>query len=112
MINSRAKGQAGEREAAAALAAIGIEAKRTGQTCGLASPDVQTALPGLWIECKRVERLNVGDAMDQATFDGGITLAPVVLHRTNRRPWLVTLRLADLPRIAEIVSRNTRMVTP
>ena len=44
-----------------------------------------------------MERLNVGEAMAQAIrdaerFQDG---APVLFHRRNRRPWLVTMRLED-----------------
>lgn len=99
----RRKGQAGEREAAAALAEIGITAHRTGQTAGYDVPDVSTALPGVWCECKRVERLNVGEALARAAMDSGSPRVPVVLHRPNRRPWMATVYLSDLPRLAAAV---------
>ena len=56
-----------------------------------------TGLPGVHIECKRVERLNVPEAMAQAArdserFHDG---APAVFHRRSREPWLVTMRLTD-----------------
>lgn len=109
---SRRKGQRGEREAAEALRAIGIEAHRTGQTCGLDSPDVQTALPGVWMEVKRTERLNLRAAMEQAARDGGISRLPVVLHRSNRQPWLCTARLADLPALAAAVVHARQTPNP
>lgn len=100
----RRKGACGEREAAAALSEIGVHAKRTGQTCGLLDgADIETALPGCWFEVKRVERLNLAAAMDQARLDGGISALPVVLHRSNRRPWLVTLHLRDVPQFCKTV---------
>jgi Holliday junction resolvase len=102
---SRRKGQAGEREAAAALAQLGIGARRNGQTCGYECPDVQTALPGVWCEVKRVERLNVSAALARASIESGSPRLPVVLHRPNRRPWQVTLYLSGLPKLAEIVTR-------
>lgn len=54
-------------------------------------------LPGVHIEVKRVERLNITEAMAQAIrdaqrFQNG---APAVFHRRNRQPWLVTMRLSD-----------------
>lgn len=54
-------------------------------------------LPGVHIECKRVERLNVPEAMSQAErdaqrFGDG---APAVFHRRSRSPWLVTMKLED-----------------
>ena len=65
-------------------------------------PDL-SGLPGVHIEVKRVERLNVAEAMQQATrdaqrFHDG---APAVFHRRNRQPWLVTLRLEDFLRFYE-----------
>lgn len=54
-------------------------------------------LPGVHIEVKRVERLNITEAMEQAIkdaqrFQDG---APAVFHRRNRHPWLVTMQLRD-----------------
>lgn len=59
-------------------------------------PDV-TGIPGVHIEVKRVERLNVSQAMAQAVrdaekFNDG---APALFHRRSREPWLVTMRLSD-----------------
>lgn len=59
-------------------------------------PDL-VGLPGVHIEVKRGERLNVGEAMAQAIrdaerFQDGV---PVLFHRRNRQPWLVTMRLED-----------------
>lgn len=56
-----------------------------------------SGLPGIHIEVKRVERLNVSEAMKQASrdaerFHDG---APAVFHRRNREPWLVTMKLKD-----------------
>ena len=66
----------------------------------LIPPVVQTGLvsaEGLdayHIEVKRVERLNIGEAMKQAERDAAGRI-PVVMHRRSRQPWLVTLHLAD-----------------
>ena len=59
-------------------------------------PDV-VGLPGIHIEVKRVERLNVVEAMEQSVRDSermgdGV---PALFHRRNRKPWLVTMRLED-----------------
>lgn len=59
-------------------------------------PDL-SGLPGVHIECKRVERLNISQAMAQAVrdaekFQDG---APTVFHRRNREGWLVTMQLSD-----------------
>ena len=89
-MNSRNKGANGEREAAEFLRAHGFEAKRGQQHAGgVDSPDVITDLP-FHVEVKRVEKLNLESACDQARKDsaGGQW---IVLHRKNRKPWLVTL---------------------
>ena len=52
-------------------------------------------LPGLHIECKRVERLNLEDAMAQAGHDAREGEKPAVFHRKNRSRWLVTMELQD-----------------
>ena len=52
-------------------------------------------MPGVHIECKRVERLNVYEAMAQARRDARPGETPVVMHRKNRQPWLVTMDIDD-----------------
>ncbi len=47
------------------------------------------------IECKRVERLNLYDAMAQAKSDAKQDKIPVVMHRKDKCDWLVTLSLED-----------------
>lgn len=90
------KGAAGERELAALLSAAGYECHRGGSLTFGEIPDV-LGLPGVHIECKRVERLNVGEAMEQAIRDSDRMLdgMPALFHRRNRKPWLVTMRLED-----------------
>lgn len=90
------KGADGERELAALFQKYGYETKRGGSLSFGEVPDL-VGLPGVHIECKRVERLNVGEAMAQAIrdaerFQDGV---PVLFHRRNRQPWLVTMRLED-----------------
>lgn len=96
MTNSRAKGAAGERELANKLKEYGFSARRGQQFCGAnGDPDVVcTELASYHIECKRVQNLNVDKAIDQATADCG-DKTPVVIHRKNNRPWLVTMFLED-----------------
>lgn len=95
--NSRAKGAAGERELAAILREAGFkDAKRGQQFSGLqGDADVVDALPGVHIECKRVERLNIDDAIEQSERDAKEGEIPAVFHRKNRKKWLVTMRLDD-----------------
>ena len=93
---SQRKGAAGERELASRLREYGYEIERGGSLSFGEVPDL-VGLPGVHIECKRVERLNVPEAMQQAVkdsarFQDGM---PALFHRRNRQPWLVTLRLED-----------------
>lgn len=90
------KGAAGERELAALLSAAGYECQRSGSLSFGEIPDV-LGLPGIHIEVKRVEKLNVVEAMEQAIRDSDRMLdgMPALFHRRNRKPWLVTMRLED-----------------
>lgn len=95
-MNSRDKGKRGELELAHILREYGFDARRGQQYAGAnGDPDV-TGIPGVHIECKRVERLNLENAYDQSKRDaarrGDI---PTVMHRKNRGEWLVTLGLVD-----------------
>jgi hypothetical protein len=56
-----------------------------------------SGFPGIHIEVKRVEKVNVVEAMEQSIRDSermqdGL---PALFHRRNRKPWLVTMRLSD-----------------
>lgn len=97
MTNSRQKGARGEREWAAYLRELGFADARRGQQFSGSpdSPDVAGGIPGTHPEVKRVERLNLHDAMKQAVRDAGHAI-PYVAHRRNRGEWLVTLRADDL----------------
>jgi len=93
-MNSREKGKRGERELAKALTYYGWDCRRGVQYHGGEdSPDV-VGLPNIHIECKRVERLNLEDAMAQAKRDCGNKL-PSVMHRKNNGDWMVTMMLSD-----------------
>lgn len=90
------KGRNGELEICRILQAHGIPAE-PGQAVSYGStPDV-VGVQGIHLEIKRVERLNVPEAMNQATrdsekFQDG---APALFRRRNRSPWLVTMHLSD-----------------
>lgn len=93
---SQRKGASGERELAAILRERGYDCRRGGSLSFGEIPDV-VGLPGVHVEVKRVEKLNIGEAMEQAIRDSermqdGI---PALFHRRNRKPWLVTMRLED-----------------
>ena len=100
-LRSRNKGKRGEREAAAEVRRIfGTDAARGRQFQGSdESPDIVTGIEGVHFEVKRTESFRLYESLDQAIEDAGENI-PVVLHRQNRRPWAVIVRLDDLPRLA------------
>ena len=94
-MNSRNKGAVGERELAKVLKGYGYDCRRGQQYCGANGDADVVGLPGLHIECKRVERLNLDDAMVQAKADVRREEIPVVMHRKNNGKWRVTMSLED-----------------
>lgn len=105
-LNSKIKGRNGENELAHVLQGYGYEAKRMAQYFGgVDSPDV-SGLPGIHIECKRVENLNIHKAYEQATRDAEGKKIPAVFHRRNREKWMVTLSLDDFMEIYGIWQKS------
>lgn len=99
MINSKAKGAVGEREAVRLCRSEGFDCHRTAQYCGNApegSADI-VGLPLIHVEVKRNEHLNIDDALSQSTRDSGKTDhgIPIVLHRKNNTKWKVTMDAHD-----------------
>ena len=47
------------------------------------------------IECKRVERLDLEEALEQAKRDSAYKQMPAVFHRKNNKKWKVTMDLDD-----------------
>lgn len=101
-MNSKRKGSAGERELAGILQAVGL-AHRNDQRYvgGVDNPDIALNAGGTvyHVECKRAERFNAYAAMEQAEHDANGHAVPVVIHRRNRAPWLVVMKLADWVRL-------------
>ena len=95
-MNSRNKGAAGEREVAGILRGYGYKKARRGQQYSGANGDADVVgLPGIHIEVKRRERLNIYDAIDQAKRDRKPEELPATFHRKNHCEWLVTMTLED-----------------
>jgi len=93
-MNSKRKGKRGELELAKKLQEYGFNTRRGQQYSGLGGDDV-VGLEGIHIECKRVERLNVYDAMKQACKDAEADELPVVFWRKSKEQWLVVMNLSD-----------------
>lgn len=92
-MNSRSKGKRGELELCRKLREYGYSCSRSVQYCGANGDADVVGLPGIHIECKRVERLNLTDAMHQAMRDTRAGELPAVFHRRNDEPWMVTMPL-------------------
>jgi hypothetical protein len=98
-INSNEKGKRGERAFCKALMDLyGIHGHRSQQYCGSTgdAADVVTDLE-CHLEVKCVERLNLAEAFDQAKKDSAKSgRTPVVAHKKNRGPWMISMALSDL----------------
>lgn len=99
MVNGKKKGKAGELEVVRLCRAQGYETRRSAQYCGNSeegTADV-VGLPGIHIEVKRVEHLNIDDALDQSRRDAAKTdnAIPIVMHRKNGTKWKVTMDAHD-----------------
>ena len=96
-INSKRKGASGERELVRKLKEYGFDTRRSVQYNGKAEEGEAdlVGLQGIHIEAKRVERLNIYDAMAQAKHDAKPNELPTVFHRRNNCKWLVTMELSE-----------------
>lgn len=106
--NSRRKGKHGELDAASTLRRLfSWTTRRTQQFKGTAeSADVEVEeTPDAFWEVKREERLNVFEAISTAAAQAGDKL-PILMHRKNRTDWLLTIRLTDLARLAQVVTKG------
>lgn len=93
---SQSKGKRGEVELVELLRREGFPVVRGASQSYGHEPDL-SGLPGVHVECKRNERLNIWEAMEQSErdadrFQDGF---PSVFFRRNRSHWLVTMRLTD-----------------
>ena len=96
-INSKQKGARFERLLANKLKDKGFECRRTAQYCGNTgdASDV-VGLPGIHIEAKHQERMQLYEWMEQAIRDSkGSKNMPTVFHKKNNADILVTMRFDD-----------------
>lgn len=95
-MNSKQKGNRGERELAEELRKYGYDTRRGHQYNGQTDEADVVGVPGLHIECKRVEKgLNLEEALAQSTRDARQGEIPVVIHRRNYENWKVTMSLGE-----------------
>lgn len=105
-MNSRQKGARGEREWRDFLKREGGYHARRGQQFSGANGDPDVVCEELdgfvHMEVKRVENLNLYRAMEQSIADAEVKgETPVVAHRKNGKPWLVTMRAEDWLRVTD-----------
>lgn len=96
-VNSKQKGARFERQLASRFREYGYNARRTAQYCGNTgdASDV-VGLPGLHIEAKHQERMNLYEWVSQAKRDSeGTGRLPAVFHKKNNAEILVTMTLDD-----------------
>ena len=112
-MNSRDKGARGERELAHYLQERGFSARRGQQFSGANGDADVEGLEGVHIECKRVEKLNIDEAMEQSIRDAyadsikqGREIIPTVFHRRNGKKWKVTMLADDFLKLYEVWGRE------
>lgn len=96
---AREKGKRGERTVASLFREYGYGAHRTAQFKGKTGDagDVE-GVPYLHLEVKFQERMHLYDWMGQADRDSkanGKDHTPVVIHKANNKPLLVTMYFED-----------------
>ena len=99
--SQREKGKRGERELAGLLREYGYDCRRGQQYCGTSGDADVVGLPGIHIECKRVEKLNIYEAVEQSINDAREGEMPTVMHRKNHKDWLVTMTMEDWMKLYE-----------
>jgi Holliday junction resolvase len=112
-MNSCTKGKRGERAWRDELRAQGYTARRGQQFCGGGdSPDVvcEELAARFWFEVKRVEKLNMANAMAQGIADAGAK-APVIAHKKNHGPWMVTMLASDWFKLLREALPVTKVIT-
>ena len=92
---------------------MGLDCVRTRQYAnrneGHKSPDVVCDRADIWFEVKRSEHLSPYRYMDQALSDSRGKQTAAVVMRCSHRPWLLMIRLDDLPRFVEEYIRARRL---
>ncbi len=112
-MNSRQKGKRSELEVAAILRDLGFEeARRSVQHSGrpaaagaAGTPDL-LGVSGVHIEVKnraRYGRADLQEWLERNTEDAGSNV-PIVIHKSNRIPWMATVWLGDIVRLAQALA--------
>lgn len=114
MVNSRQKGKRGELELCQSLRELfGWDVQRAVQYNGNAGDSdlIIKQVPEIFVECKRVQSLNLSKAMEIAVSQAKAKL-PMIFHRKDREEWMVTLPLKDLLSAARILVTAAKATPP
>lgn len=96
MTNSKQKGKRFERTVAGLFREAGYDgARRSQQYAGINHDADVVGVPGLHIECKAVEKLNLYNAMEQSKSEKREGEIPIVVHKKNNHNVLVTMEWDD-----------------
>jgi hypothetical protein len=71
------------------------DARRGQQFCGANGDADVVGIPGIHIEVKRVQALNIDKALRQAQNDAKDNETPIVAHRKNGEKWKITMDAED-----------------
>lgn len=105
-INSRDKGARYERHVAEVICKYDFEAERGCQhSGGKDSPDVKHNIPGIHIEAKAVEKLNIWKALAQSERDAGEDETPTVVFKRNYGKDYIALPFEDF---LKIITKGTK----
>lgn len=102
---SKARGKRAELDLVHQLQKFGFaEARRTSQYCGKAGTSDVVGIPGVHIECKAVQRLNIWEALSQSERDSkadgnGNGDIPAVFFKRNRTGFYVAMPLIDFVKL-------------
>lgn len=95
-INSRAKGARFERTLASRFRDYGYDCRRGQQFSGANGDADVVGLPGIHIEAKAREKMQLYEWIAQAKHDAeGTGRLPAVFHKKNNAEILVTMTLGD-----------------
>lgn len=100
---SKARGKRAELDLVHELQSYGFtEARRTAQYCGKAGTSDVVGIPGVHIECKAVQRLNIWEALSQSERDSkadGNGDISAVFFKRNRTGFYVAMPLIDFVKL-------------
>ena len=106
---SKSKGKRGELMLAKELNRLfDVQTRRGQQFSGEQGAADVVGIPGLHLESKNREKLNLHEALEKAqaeSLKGEYPKTPIIFHKKNQKPWTVTCYLEALPEIVDILKK-------